>query len=88
MSRSISTNKQTALYFFDEDAFAIFGLPYRGKKVWDASLPKGAQTIELIHESTGALSDNEPASTAAQTVLSSLPSVESKEEYKFLKEPS
>ena len=86
LSKSISTNKQTTLYFFDEDVYAIFGVPYRGKKVWDASLPKGADTVQLVRESIGALSDNEPASMSAERVLSSLPSVESKEEeYRFLR---
>lgn len=86
LSKSISTNKQTTLFFFDEDVSAIFGVPYRGKKVWDASLPKGADTIQLIRESIGALSDSEPASVAAERVLMSPPSVKTKEEeYRFLR---
>lgn len=86
LSRSISTNKQTPLYFFDEDAHSIFALPYKGKKVWDASLPKGAETIELIRQSIGALSDKEPASLAAERTLRSLTSLNSKQdEHRFLR---
>ena len=63
-------------------------LPFSGAIQGQESLgclPKGADTIQLIRESIGALSDSEPASVAAERVLMSPPSVKTKEEYRFLR---
>lgn len=86
LSRSITTSKQTPLYFFYEDAHAIFKLPYKGKKVWDASLPKGADTIDLVRQSVGALSDKEPASLAGERTIRSMHTINTKQdESRFLR---
>jgi hypothetical protein len=70
MARSISVCPGKKLMIFSEDVAKVFGIPCRGKEVWDASLDKSPSSRKKIEGIIGMDENNiSPRAAATKTIL-------------------
>jgi hypothetical protein len=72
MSRSIGVSVGSRLMLFQEDAAMVFGIPFMGKEVWDASLDKSDSMRKKIEDIIGMGSESRTPRQASIKTLKSL----------------